>query len=762
MTVQFLDDDFLVNTTTAGEQYGPRITTLTNGGFVVIWNGHGQVFDAAGNALGDEFTAGYEFTAPGQTITALTGGGFAIVWLDEIGPFARVFDATGTALGADFFVGSIGSPSGEFSPQPQITALANGDFVVTWPTSGERIDILARVFGATGTPRGDAFPVNTTTSADRPQITALADGGFVVIWSNGGGIFGHVCDANGPVAGEDFSVDSSSIDVPEVAALTDGSFAVTWDAGDNDLRARVFDAAGTALGAHFPVNDGALGGGGGESGLQPDITALANGKFVVTWTAVEEGFDNIRARIYDASGNALVDSFPVNSTTAGDFHEPRITTLADGGFVVTWVSRETDSGEIRGRVFDANGNAVGEDFLVNTTTDGDQDRPQITALANGGFAVTWDSVEGASREIRARVFGLTPDNQPPVITSDDGGDTAAKSVAENSTLVTTLAANDPDSDQTLTFLISGGEDAGLFELRNGNELHFIAAPDFENLPAPGGTAGYQVAVEVSDGHGGIDGQEITVTVTDVNEAISNGNAGGRVTGSSGNDLIDGQGGNDTINAGAGNDTIIGGPGRDYVNAGNGDDTIVATIGDGSFDVYSGGAGSDAIDMSGITAPAIINLALSFVSSSQTGLDALVSIENVIGGSGNDAITGNNVANRLDGQGGNDTIVAGSGNDIIIGGTGNDTMNGGPGNDTFIFVPGFGNDRILGFDANPSGGQDLLDISAFGITNGNFATRVTIADVGADTLITIDGDAAQTIRLVGIGNAGTVTQADFLL
>jgi len=38
--------------------------------------------------------------------------------------------------------------------------------------------------------------------------------------------------------------------------------------------------------------------------------------------------------------------------------------------------------------------------------------------------------------------------------------------------------------------------------------------------------------------------------------------------------------------------------------------------------------------------------------------------------------------------------------------------------------------------------------------------VEILDVGADTLVVIDGNVDQTIRL--IGNATTVTQADFLL
>ena len=90
----------------------------------------------------------------------------------------------------------------------------------------------------------------------------------------------------------------------------------------------------------------------------------------------------------------------------------------------------------------------------------------------------------------------------------------------------------------------------------------------------------------------------------------------------------------------------------------------------------------------------------------------------------DTLTGGNGKDVLNGGDGNDTLSGGNGADVLNGGAGNDTMDGGNGNDVFIFAAGFGNDRILGFDANPSGGQDLLDISAFGITSGaNFAARV---------------------------------------
>jgi serralysin len=48
------------------------------------------------------------------------------------------------------------------------------------------------------------------------------------------------------------------------------------------------------------------------------------------------------------------------------------------------------------------------------------------------------------------------------------------------------------------------------------------------------------------------------------------------------------------------------------------------------------------------------------------------LENAVGGAGNDDLTGNALANRLDGGNGNDTLTGGGGNDTLIGGGGSDT------------------------------------------------------------------------------------------
>ena len=108
--------------------------------------------------------------------------------------------------------------------------------------------------------------------------------------------------------------------------------------------------------------------------------------------------------------------------------------------------------------------------------------------------------------------------QPPEITSNGGGPTAAVDVAENTTAVTTVTATDPDLD-TPTFSLGGGADQALFSIdETTGALAFVAAPDFENPTDIGANNTYDVIVRASDGNGGEDDQAIAVTVTDVNEA----------------------------------------------------------------------------------------------------------------------------------------------------------------------------------------------------------------------------------------------------
>ena len=118
-------------------------------------------------------------------------------------------------------------------------------------------------------------------------------------------------------------------------------------------------------------------------------------------------------------------------------------------------------------------------------------------------------------------------NHAPVITSDGADATAAVSVAENSTAVTTVTATDADALTTLTFSIAGGADADKFIINaSTGALSFITAPNFEAPTDAGANNVYDVIVQVSDGSL-IDTQAIAVTVTNVNEApVITSNGGG--------------------------------------------------------------------------------------------------------------------------------------------------------------------------------------------------------------------------------------------
>lgn len=87
------------------------------------------------------------------------------------------------------------------------------------------------------------------------------------------------------------------------------------------------------------------------------------------------------------------------------------------------------------------------------------------------------------------------------------------------------------------------------------------------------------------------------------------------------------------------------------------------------------------------------------------------IENAKGGSGNDDIAGNSIANRIWGSGGNDRLNGYAGNDTLYGGNGNDQIFGGRGNDRLF--GGAGGDRFV-FDTALNGTTNFDKIDDFSV------------------------------------------------
>jgi hypothetical protein len=127
-----------------------------------------------------------------------------------------------------------------------------------------------------------------------------------------------------------------------------------------------------------------------------------------------------------------------------------------------------------------------------------------TATAVIGYTIEDSQHFSSSSTLTVTING---ENDAPVIQSGGGGDAATYFVRVNESGITKVVATDVDHGDVSTFSIVGGADAGRFALDSSTgELSFQARP---NQPHEA----YEVQVQVSDGHGGVDVQDITVNVT---------------------------------------------------------------------------------------------------------------------------------------------------------------------------------------------------------------------------------------------------------
>ena len=322
------------------------------------------------------------------------------------------------------------------------------------------------------------------------------------------------------------------------------------------------------------------------------------------------------------------------------------------------------------------------------------------------------------------------------------------------------------------------------------------------------------------------------------EVIYAGTLADTLIGGSGNDIFDGGMGGDLIDGGLGADRV-----RYWVVAGNngaitrgvsvdlaaqratdgwgGQDTLIGIervtgtdfndtlLGDNVSNRFNGRNGSDSIDgglssdwlefvNTADTAGVTVNLTTGTATDGAGATDRFTSIENVVGGSFGDHLTGiaqlGRATSRLRGGGGNDTLVgiegqfviadysdqtvalsvnlaSGSANDglggidslvnirgaimygnfadTIIGTAGNDWLSPSGGNDTIVGGNGF---DILGYDGNPTGGVSV-NLAAGTASDGDGGTDIfsgiegVAAGYSNDTVI---GDGGDNIIALGAG------------
>ncbi|VVN08321.1 hypothetical protein PS659_03722 [Pseudomonas fluorescens] len=605
------------------------------------------------------------------SLTALKDGGYIVAWSDQGSSFTdyiytQRYNASGVKVGGPALVNKVINSAQE---DPSITALANGGYVVAWQsdTYDDRSDIAAQIYNANGVKVGGEFIVNTTRMGeqDSAQITSLKDGGFVVSWASfgqdGSGWGGYLqrYDASGAKVGVETRVATTTLsdqDGPTVTGLADGSIMVVWEGNGKDdangIFGQRFKADGSKSGAEVRISTKVA-----DDQTDPVVKVLSNGSYVVTWqSAPDDGDGNdetdapadIYSQLFNAAGVKVGAETRVNTTITGNQEEPNVTAMTDGGYLVTWAGQGI--GDVNGifcQRFNASGVKVGSETRINTTTTDNQLFSQVTVLADGGYVVAWESSKASGQvDVYTQRFDA-----------------------------------------------------------NGNKVSSLAGDALAN----------------------------TLTWTGTGSVIIDGGAGNdSMTGGRANDHLNGGAGNDILNGNTGADRLIGGDGSDryYVdNAGDivsetnatastgGTDSVYSflgayTLGDNvenlrllstgaangtgnslnniidaaaGNNVLNGGAGIDTASYVYATAAVTVNLGLTTAQATGgSGTDTLLNFENLTGSAYHDTLTGNALANTLMGGAGNDTLNGGAGNDLLIGGTGLDKLYGGAGADKFDF------------------------------------------------------------------------------
>jgi Ca2+-binding RTX toxin-like protein len=532
--------------------------------------------------------------------------------------------------------------------------------------------------------------------------------------------------------------------------------------------------------------DGGLGADTMAGGLGNDTYIVDNAGDQVIENA-GEGTDTVQAALnsYTLAANAETLTF----VGTGDF-------TGTGNELANTVTGGAGADTLRGGAGDdrVNGGA-GDDRLIAGINDGNDvysggagiDTYDLSATAAGAVVTATaassaetgtDTLTGVENVIGSQGNDTIAGNGGVNVIDGQGGDDTISAGGGIDT-VSGGAGNDTLTGGTGNDTLSGGAGNDTFLYTFGDGADTVDGGAGSDTLSIAGTAGNDTLDVIYDGAvtgfelgtvmnveavtagllGGIDRLSYAGSTADVTVNLAAGTASGfaslagieNVTGGSGNDTLSGAG-NAAVN------NLAGGAGNDTYLADNGDTITEAA-----------GAGTDEV----LTASSTFTLAANVENLTFTGAGNFSGTGNglgnvITGGGGTDVLAGGGGNDTLLGNGGVDSLDGGAGDDRLDGGAGNDVMSGGTGNDTFVFAAGFGNDVISGFDANPTGGQDRMDLSGLGITAANFAASVTITDLGANTLVAIDvdglGAVTGSMTLIGVSGVGAniVTIDDFRL
>ncbi|MFI0843767.1 calcium-binding protein [Mesorhizobium sp. IMUNJ 23232] len=750
-TMKVLQSEFTANSYNFGNQLAPDALGLSNGGFVVAYNNNSlsdgairlDFYDADQTIIGTSKVPykGTHTDAVGEpSLTELAGGKVLVVWDDnnetnadnyDPGLKGAIFDSQGNVVKLEFPLTS----ESVVATGVDVTALSNGNFVISYGKDGATNQISYRLYDANGVALGAASKVNVsdTGTQEGAQITALSNGGFAVAWMADSGDGSptaslRVYNAAG-TPGAPIALSTNCFDLA-LTGLDNGNIAVVVreDGLSYDFKLKIIAQDGTVL------KTANIAGNPTHPATQPDIVQLDSGHIVVTWTHEHSSTDHdIYGSLFDAAGNLLkIDGSATFAITAGttDDVKSTVTDMVGNGFLTAW--QVTDPNGANGSSIEAEINAfvnvVKGDNAADTYT-GDSLKDEIEGgggkdtlsgasgddFINGGSGndfldggagsdqifggIDNDIIHGAVSNDSStwmegdELYGEAGDDFIAGYWGDDfimggaGKDTISAAKGDDRIWIN-------KGDVVAGEAIDGGDDEDTLVLNAINvpstiDISALSLFNVEKIELGGafgepttfvmdaGLFWGQNEEMIIDGH---NSQKDTVVInmgatTNANLFLLNMDLSA-FPGFEDQVIINGDGDAEKIRGTEWAETINGNGGTDTIHAGNGDKVFGGAGDDTLHD--SGGHikfdGGDDIDTVSYATQGQVKASLdaAFQNNFAAQGDSFAAIENLIGSAKNDWLFGDSGANVLDGGFGDDILYGGDGGDKLIGGDGIDT------------------------------------------------------------------------------------------
>ena len=626
--------------------------------FVARYDDQGQEVWAPTQIASGFGASGGSVSSPEVVETA--NGNIFVVWedtdLSEGDVFAVQLDEDGNRLGSSFRVNSTSFDQNE---EPSVTALQDGGFVVIWRATVEgsfftfdsQYGVYGQVFDDDGNRVGEEFVVEDDNNAVQPdaQVAALATGGFVVVYDAGSSVVATVFDENGNLSGDPITIaDSAGPDAPWVAGLTDGTFIVAWSASDiGSLFMQRYDQDGSAIGNRTTLDTQ-----GQDEQFFAELDVNDDGLLFVHWQYnADEGFFGLAGTTFQLN----VDNINEGDLVAGTFGDDSLSGSALDDTLLGGSGDDTLSGGGDGDIL--NGGSGTDTALYLGSSEGiDINLAEGTASGGDAEGDTLQSVEYIiGSNYSDRIVGDDEDNYfEGSVGSDtlDGGDGAdtLDGGFDSDTLIggrgeDTLDGGEGDDvlfGGTQADRLDGGEGADSLLGGNGNDtvlggsgsdtLSGSIGDDSLNGGSQGdrlfgdagadtlngaggadrvdylvGTDAILVDLETGEATGGFADGDVLISIESLfggkgDDTLRALEAGSRLNGAGGDDIVTGRSGDDFLAGGNGNDVVTGGSGDDLMNGNRGDDTLDGGAGDDTLRgstgadtfVFSAGAGDDIV------------------------------------------------------------------------------------------------------------------------------------------------------------------------